>query len=326
MITRFAHISTDKTTITRENFIPPAISKALGLTHELQPPGNCLYLSQVNPDNTTDWEIFCQENKQDYYSWTRGTKTFFEVNFVRAKILVIKDLDDVYNLIMNYCVFKYIDKTNNTGTIDLLSKSIDDYKREIEICDQLLAKLSNHSELIVNYKPVYDELNKKFVYQPHLPSIHRIQLKLELLLEEEGFQQEGFQQEGFQQEGFQQEEFQEELEIDSTFVAGVLDFRHSKIQQLKRTQSSINRLSVDSMEFLRIDYRKMKRRDGYSGIYYTKEIIENRESINSIDISELYKRHGQRENTVLDDFVNYFCWLRSDTLILWNIDNVDIVS
>ncbi len=72
-----------------------------------------------------------------------------------------------------------------------------------------------------------------------------------------------------------------------------------------------------------IDYEKMYR-NGFNGLYYSKNLIDTRNSIN-IDckmVRNIYRNEKNitYSNKLQEEFIHYFNWFSCDVMMLWNID------
>lgn len=69
-----------------------------------------------------------------------------------------------------------------------------------------------------------------------------------------------------------------------------------------------------------IDYQKVKL-DGYDGVYYSKEIIQNIDKLQFNIPNSIYRNFNTINNNGIEkDIISHIKWLETDTLMLWNMD------
>ena len=285
---QFLHINTkSEKKLSRETWIEPTLADLDEDRHYFHTK-NLLFLSKVDWDGFSNWERYNIKEELEYQKedpsyvnpWRKSTDRYFFTIDLKAKhILVIDTVKDVRNLFMKYGIV----------------------------------------EMVVDHRMLQDiEEDKKFV-------LERLEQYLKYLDELPSDKKEWLK--------------------DTDAVLAVIAARNTKKAPMNRPVAMYRKMTHDHIaDVLRsvrncyaslsrldkryrtcrykymktLDYAKM-RADGYNGLYYTQNLVENANSLKIPKMWSLYKGYTNGGLCTIEKSIkDYVEWLQSDTLIVWN--------
>lgn len=301
---RFIHYSTGNTIIDSTNFIVPDISIIHGDDrHSYHPAPKTLFLSIEGEDGNTEWYNECVKRGEGYEHYLSSTKNVFDINMER--ILVIDNSDDLKNFIANYCILK-ICTTNKyikyESALSIARKSYRGY-------------LSNIYSSNPTFENVIQKIMEDIIYINHYLEDRNNGTDehiVELMKRRETLPLPKISNGKFDLNPRKRCEF---FDID---VYRLLKTLYDHLGLFSEVQRHVYTYELDY-----IDYEKIYR-NGFNGLYYTKNLIDTRNSIN-IDckmIRNIYRTNKTLFycNILQRDFIDYFDWFNCDVMMLWNID------
>lgn len=294
---RFLHYSSDNKVLTRDTFIrpnPESLNDASKCS-SFNPCSGVLFLSMENDDGNSDWYNYCLEKNLD--NWINKTKSVFEIQLQNPKILVLNDFSDLKMFIENY--IEYDKKSRTCITPEKLQESIDYYNNKISMCDDFFESMS--------------EDNKEFLDTPEL--LNSTISKLE--------------KRHYQLPRIINGDFDNKRKKNTKeFIANIYRLKKKLENDKKKEEELLD--NYYKIEPSKIDYIKISKE--YDGIYYSKELTRKGKYIyetydDDIDIETISENIYARFNVKNDrgvekEIISYLDWLESDTMMIWNIENI----
>lgn len=304
---RFVHYSQENKVLNKENFVNVEIEQLLNGTNEthwLNPSKGVMYLSLENLDGNSDWYNMCV--KDESTDWINKTKSVFDINLNCDKILIFDKFSDLKVLFENYMNYKLEQRIFYDG--DYVKEKIEKINYEISICDKYFSNLSKQKKEFVSelelLNQVIEELEKnKYPMPKIIDGDFNMQKKRNT----------------------------------NEYIANICRLK----SKLVKDKNIYEDLFENPQQLIPHSINYAKIAEKYDGIYYTKNIIQeanqiiaNSESYNSILCSTIYKfentvseniysSHNVKNNHSVENvFAKYLKWLETDTLMIWNIDNV----
>jgi hypothetical protein len=254
------------------DFITPSLEGSSNY-HGYSPPNGCLYLSELNPDGRTDWLDHCKSqitSSNPFDSWENGSFHIFDISM--SKILVINTPHDMMNLFDKYPTI--IDNQEYSFKQFIHTNQLL-IQEKISIYLEVLSRIPKEKLDIVKNQP---EKIIELIQSPKYKRVHIIFNNDKITVPKQGY--------------------------TLNFIASMLIDLKKLYDKLSDKQMIINSYS----KYRGINWLKVKE-NGFSGIYYSKTLIQR--CVNS----------RSKFGPLLDrDLKTYLKWLSSDTLIVWNDD------
>lgn len=318
-MTKFIHISVENVTITKQTFIKPDFLIYNAYRNTLNPPEKTLFLSIMNERNTSDWYEYCLQHESEYSDFVKGTTNVFDID-IGANIIVLNNSDDLCKFFEKYG--NYLKSLSvHSRSHSILTRSENGIDGEINKVIEIIESINNYIDSLSQKKKEFIENTEKIIelaqarHSFKLPDID-IKNKMNIFT-------------------------MKESKRDNNFIIDVFRLLKEKYDIL--AELSFIKRKFYKFELESINYEQIKN-DGYNGIYYSKELFNNVDNIKSIMSKKFYRNHDIVKNNGIvnkitnrdlfdidddlfeldNEIIDYIKWLLTDTLMLWNIDNVII--
>lgn len=318
-MTKFIHISVENETITKQTFIKPDFLIYNAHRNTLNPPEKTLFLSIMNERNTSDWYEYCLQHESEYSDFVKGTPNVFDID-IGANIIVLNNSDDLCKFFEKYGNYRK-SLSVHSRSHSILTRSENGIDGEINKVIEIIESINNYIDSLSQKKKEFIENTEKIIELAQarrsfkLPDID-IKNKMNIFT-------------------------MKESKRDNNFIVDVFRLLKEKYDIL--AELSFIKRKFYKFELESINYEQIKN-DGYNGIYYSKELFNNVDNIKPIMSKKFYRNHDIVKNNGIvnkitncdlfgidddlfeldNEIIDYIKWLLTDTLMLWNIDNVII--
>lgn len=284
---QFLHINSEpEKKLSRETWIDPTFTE-LDEDRHIFHAKNLLFLSVINTDGVSNWERYSTEieleiQKDDpsyINSWRQSADRYiFTIDLKAKNILVIDTAKDVRDLFMKYAVV----------------------------------------ETIVDHKMLQNiEQDKKF-------TLGRLEEYLKYLDDLPIDKKEWLKDTDAVLAGIAERTAKKAPMNRPVAMYRKMTYEHiaDVLRSVRNCYASLSRLDKQCRtcryKYIKtLDYAKM-RTDGYNGIYYTQNLVENADELKIPKLLSLYKGYTNGDSCTIEESIkDYIKWLQSDTLIVW---------
>lgn len=328
---KFLHISIDpEFVLSKETFISPDFKDNYDSFYrfERHHKKHMLCLAKSSEDNSSAWSRYVERDnsRRRNISSYKMYKHYIDCDIESSNLYIVDNVNDLYNLYTTYGIYKkkedfvlpeeYIGKEDSydyfivkrIDTFKELEKSISERD---EIFSELTLKLSIYKNFIDNADKNIKNIIKTINDNPkpkHIPlSESPVICDGKVVISPKGINR-------------------RTVELILREISRIQETLDKFDENL-----ALNIKKLNSPVFDTLDYSKMKE-DGYNGIYYTSNIVKEKESrtytypmldFNETQLKVLsslyYSDDDEDKHYTMEKYLSHFVnWLESDTLMIWN--------